>query len=376
MSLRILADINVFCIYELFGLYNDIRRCEGRVISVKDLQNTDVLIIRSVTKVNQKLLSNHFVRFVGTVTSGVDHVDQDFLKRNGIAFFSAPGNNAVAVVEYVFAALFWLAKHGGFFLRDKVVGIIGVGCIGSLLHQRLHSFGVHTILCDPFLSKKSMVNNNWKSLEQLVSEADVLTLHTPLTYEGDHPTWHMIDINVLDALSANTILINTCRGAVLDNNALLKVLSGGKKLNVVLDVWESEPDLSMPLLSYVTIGTPHIAGYTLESKIRGVIHIYNEYCDFFNILKSMHKLCSLCPIIHHIRINNKIDEAYLYRLIKYMHNISYDNIIFKRFIFKPRGFDRLRRCYIDRREWSALRIETYSDYNYEVLTGLGFNVCL
>lgn len=372
--MKILADKNIPYVYELYGLYNDIQVCEGRFISVKDLKGIDVLIIRSVTKVNRELLIDNFLKFVGTVTSGIDHIDQNFLKEYGIFFAAAPGSNAIAVVEYVLAALFFLAQRNGFFLRDKIVGIVGVGHIGSLLHQRLHNFGVHTLLCDPFLSRTS-ITDNWRSLEKLVSEVDVLTLHTPLTYSGDYPTWHMIDINVLDALPSNTILINTCRGEVLDNSALLKVLKNGKKLDIILDVWESEPELSIPLLSYVDIGTPHIAGYTLESKIRGAVCIYNKYCKFFNIFHNIHECFSFFPTIRHIKVKKKIDERYLYKLVQCMHNIYCDDVVFRNFVFEPGGFDKLRKFYVNRREWSALCIETCSDYNYRVLTDLGFNVC-
>lgn len=372
--MKVLVDNNIPYIYKLFNLYNDVQVCEGRVISARNLKDINVLIIRSVTKINQKLLDYDSLKFIGSATSGVDHIDQKFLKKCGIFFVSAPGSNAVAVVEYVFTVLFCLAQRDGFFLRDKIIGIIGVGYIGNLLYHRLNSFGVHTLLCDPFMSKRSVIQNDWKSLEELVSEADILTLHTPLTYDGDHPTWHMIDIDVLDALSSNTILINTSRGAVIDNGALLKILENGKKLNVILDVWESEPEISIPLLSYVDIGTPHIAGYTVESKIRGIIQIYKEYCKFFNIFDHIYKYLLSFPVVHHITVNSKIDEAYLSRLIKYHYNLYLDDHMFRNLILSPGGFDRLRKCYIDRREWSSVYIKTYLDYNYEILTKLGFNL--
>lgn len=369
--MKILADKNIPYIFELFGIYNDVQVREGRLISAKHLKNIDALIVRSVTQVNQTLLSNNFLKFVGTATSGVDHIDHSFLKENRIPFVSAPGSNAVAVVEYVLTVLFWLAQRDGFFLRDKVVGIIGVGNIGNLLYKRLNNFGIHTLLYDPFVSKMHITNNNWKSLEELISGADILTLHTPLTYNGDYPTWHLIDFDVLEALTSNTILINTCRGAVIDNNALLKIFQQGKKLNVVLDVWESEPELSMPLVSYIDIGTPHIAGYTVESKMRGIVRVYNEYCKLFNIICNTREHFST---IHHITITDYVDEACLHRLIKYIYNIYLDDIIFRKYVFQSGGFDKLRRCYIDRREWSSFYIETCSNYNHQILNGLGFNV--
>ncbi|WP_159715225.1 4-phosphoerythronate dehydrogenase [Blochmannia endosymbiont of Camponotus nipponensis] len=372
--MRILVDKNIPYVYKLFGVDNKMIVCEGRFISAKDVRDVDVLIVRSVTKVNQALLDDSAIKFVGTVTAGVDHIDQNYLKKYGVNFFYAPGNNAVAVVEYVFSALLWLAQRDGFFLRDKIIGIVGVGHIGSLLHERLHNFGVHTLLCDPPLAQKN-INKPWRSFATLISEADILTFHTPLIYKGDYPTWHMVDIDVLEALPSNRILINTCRGPVIDNNALLKVLENGKKLNVVLDVWETEPELSLPLLSYVDIGTAHIAGYTIESKTRGIMKIYNAYCNFFNIFKTI-KLSTLNPSsIYYLQVHNEIDEILLCKLVKCVYDIQYDDIMLRRFACVSGGFDKIRKCYLDRREWSSLCVETYVDSKNEMLTQLGFNVC-
>lgn len=372
--MKILADRNIPYIYELFSIYNDVRLCEGRIISARNLKDIDMLIVRSVTQVNQALLADNFLKFIGTTTSGVDHIDQNFLKKYSVPFVSAPGSNAIAVVEYVFAALLWLAQRDKFFLRDKIIGIVGVGYVGNLLHTRLNDFGIHTLLCDPFVSQRCQKNNDWKSLEVLVSEADILTLHTPLTYTGEYPTWHMIDIDVLEALPTNTILINTCRGSVIDNSALLKVLQNGKQLSVVLDVWESEPELLIPLVSYVDIGTPHIAGHTIESKKRGIIHIYNEYCKLFHIFNHAYKCLLSMPTMYNVSMANAIDEIFLYQLIQYIYDIRVDDAAFRRCILQSGGFDKYRRCYDFRREWSSLCIETNLDNNYEQLIALGFNV--
>ncbi|WHL25197.1 MAG: 4-phosphoerythronate dehydrogenase [Candidatus Blochmannia vicinus] len=375
--MRILVDKDIPHIRRLFGLYNKITVCEGRIISAKDIRNIDILIVRSVTKVNQKLLDDDSIKFVGTTTSGIDHIDQDYLKKYGINFVYAPGNNAVAVVEYVFAALFWLAERDRFFLRDKIIGIVGVGHIGSLLHERLHSFGINTLLCDPPLEKKNInkYNQSWNSFEKLVSDADILTFHTPLIYNGNDPTWHMVNIDVLESLSSNCILINTSRGSIIDNNALLKVLEHGKKLNVVLDVWETEPELSLPLLSYVDIGTAHIAGCTLESKTRSIIQIYNEYCKCFNIFDTVNLFELDSSVVYYLKVQKKIDEMLLNKLIKFVYDIHCDDLLLRRFAAVPGGFDKIRRCYLNRREWSSLCVETYVDYNNEILTNLGMNVC-
>lgn len=371
--MRVLADKDISYIQESFGLNNEVQLYDGRSISSKNLKNIDILIIRSVTKVDCKLLYNSLVKFVGTVTAGIDHVDQKYLRKHNIKFTSAAGSNAISVVEYVLTSLFWLAQRDHFFLRDKTVGIVGVGHVGNLLYQRLNTLGVHTLLCDPYVSKIDP-NKNWKSFSSLVSEANILTFHTSLTYTGHYPTWHMVNEDVLDALPTNTILVNTARGAVIDNFSLLKILQHGKKINVILDVWESEPYLLKPLLDYVDIGTAHIAGYTCESKIRSIMSIYNSYCDYFNIVNSDKvNFFNLLPInFNYVKVKS-VDEILISKLIFDIYNIYTDHIALKNCSIQLGEFDFLRRCYCSRREWSSLIIKTGKDYIDELLMNIGFS---
>lgn len=370
--MKILVDLNIPYVKQLFGMNNQVEFFDGRMISNTTLKNIDVLIIRSVTKINYELLQNSCVKFVGTVTSGVDHVDQDCLKKENIAFAFAPGSNAISVVEYVLNALFCLAQREHFFLRDKIVGIIGVGHIGSLLFQRLCDFGVQTLLYDPYIPKKKF-NGNWKSFDSLISESDILTFHTSLTYSGSYPTWHMVNLDVLEAIPTNSILINTARGAIIDNLALLKVLQSKKRIKVVLDVWESEPYLLSPLLSYVNIGTAHIAGYTVESKIRSIMDIYNKYCNYFNIFKKIDLWDMLTIYKKYIKIK-KIDEVLIGQLIYDVHDIYADYSALKRCNIQLGEFDLLRNYYRNRREWSYFHVNTGKDYMDEELMNLGFSV--
>lgn len=371
--MRVLADKDISYVHELFGLTNLLKTCDGRSIVSRNLKDIDALIIRSVTQVNHKLLCDNFVKFIGTTTAGIDHIDQNYLKQNNITFSFAPGSNAISVVEYVLAALFWLAQRDNFFLRDKTIGIVGVGHIGNLLHQRLYNFGVHTLLYDPYTSKFD-TNKNWKSFEKLVSESNILTFHVPLTYTGEHPTWHMVNMDVLDALPTNSVLINTARGGIVDNLALLKILQRGKKINVILDVWESEPYLLFPLLDYVDIGTAHIAGYTVESKLRSIMSIYNEFCSYFNIFNKINLFHLLSADLNYVKIRT-IDEIFINRLIQSIYNINKDHLALKKCAIHLGEFDVLRRCSNNRREWSSLYCKTTGkDHIDEILTNLGFSI--
>lgn len=371
--LRVLADRAIPYVNELFNTYSTVQQCAGRCIVTKNLKDIDVLIIRSVTKIDSKLLSDGSVKFVGTTTSGIDHIDYNFLKKNNIKFVFAPGSNAVAVVEYVLSALFWLAKRDRFFLRDKIVGIVGVGHIGYLLYQRLHNFGVHTLLCDPYVELKNKFNGNWKSFDALISESNILTFHIPLTDEGKHSTWHMVNFDVLDTLPDNSILINTARGSVVDNHALLKILKLGKKISVVLDVWESEPNILIPLLDYIDIGTPHIAGYTAESKIRSIVKIYNEYCKYFGIVNDI-KFPTLPSNYGYGFLVKKCDEGLINQLLQLIYDINLDHLVFRRYAIQLGGFELLRNRRDFRREWGSYYVKTGRDDIDNILMNLGFSI--
>lgn len=216
---------------------------------------------------------------MGTATAGTDHVDEDWLRQAGIGFSAAPGCNAIAVVEYVFSALLMLAERDGFALRDRTVGIVGVGNVGGRLQARLEALGIRTLLCDPPRADRGD-EGDFRSLDELVQEADVLTFHTPLFKEGPYKTLHLADDALISRLKPGSILINACRGAVVDNAALLARLNAGQDLGVVLDVWEGEPDLNVDLLNTIDIGTAHIAGYTLEGKARGTTQVFEAYSAF------------------------------------------------------------------------------------------------
>ena len=273
---KILVDENMPYARELFSRTGKVLAVPGRPLPQQELDDADGLMVRSVTQVNEALLAGKPVKFVGT---GTDHIDEAWLRQTGVAFSAAPGCNAIAVVEYVFSALLMLAERDGFALRDRTVGIVGVGNVGGRLQKRLEAWGVKTLLCDPPRADRGDAGD-FRSLDALVAEADILTFHTPLFKEGPYKSWHLADAALLMALKPNAILINACRGPVVDNAALLEVLKMRNDLSVVLDVWEPEPALSLDLLDRVDIGTAHIAGYTLEGKARGTTQVFEAWCDF------------------------------------------------------------------------------------------------
>lgn len=272
IPLRIVADENMPSL-ETFTDLGQVTRLPGRGICRQQLTAADVLLVRSVTQVNAQLLAGTPVRFVGSATIGTDHIDLPWLAQNGIHFAHAPGCNAMAVAEYVLqAVLAWLLQSG----RSPVdisIGVVGCGNVGSQVVALFTALGARVHCYDPprqGLGEQSAVG--WHSLEQAL-ECDVVSLHVPLLLDGADRTLHLLDAAQLARMNPQQLLINSCRGAVIDNQALLRAPLASLP-QLVLDVWEGEPQVPTDLFQRVRCGTPHIAGYSVQGKLRGSWMVY------------------------------------------------------------------------------------------------------
>ncbi|NDO83128.1 4-phosphoerythronate dehydrogenase [Citrobacter sp. NCU1] len=370
--MKILVDENMPYARELFSRLGEVKAVPGRPIPVAELEDADALMVRSVTKVNESLLSGKSVKFVGTATAGTDHVDETWLKQAGIGFSSAPGCNAIAVVEYVFSSLLMLAERDGFTLRDRTVGIIGVGNVGGRLQARLEALGIRTLLCDPPRADRGD-EGDFRSLEELVQEADILTFHTPLFKQGQYKTLHLADDAMIRRLKPGTILVNASRGPVVDNAALLARLNAGQPLSVVLDVWEGEPELNVELLEKIDVGTPHIAGYTLEGKARGTTQVFEAYSAFIANAQQV-ALDTLLPApeFGRITLHGPLDQPTLKRLVHLVYDVRRDDAPLRKVAGVPGEFDKLRKNYLERREWSSLSVMCDDAETATLLNKLGF----
>jgi erythronate-4-phosphate dehydrogenase len=372
-DVKILVDENMPYARELFSRLGDVKAVPGRPIPVNELDDADALMVRSVTKVNEALLAGKAIKFVGTATAGTDHVDDQWLKQAGIGFSAAPGCNAIAVVEYVFSSLLMLAERDGFALKDRTVGIVGVGNVGGRLQKRLEALGIRTLLCDP-PRRDNGDDEDFRALDELVEQCDVLTFHTPLFKEGPYKSLHLADEALIRRLKAGTILINACRGPVVDNAALLKCLNEGKDLSVVLDVWEPEPDLNVELLNKVDVATAHIAGYTLEGKARGTTQVFEAYSAFIGHPQQV-ALDTLLPApeFGRITLHGPLDQATLKRLVHLVYDVRRDDALLRKVAGIPGEFDKLRKNYVERREWSSLYVMCDDAAAATLLKKLGFN---
>lgn len=278
--MRIVADENIPML-EVFATHGQLRRVPGRSLDRAVLADAEVLLVRSVTEVDQALLAGSKVKFVGTCTIGTDHLDLDYLAANGIGWANAPGCNARGVVDYVLGALLALAERDGVDLAQRCYGVVGAGQVGERLVQVLRGLGWQVLVCDP--PRQQQEGGDYVDLKTLLARCDVLSLHTPLTALGDHPTQHLIAAEQLQHLKTGSWLINASRGAVIDNAALKTFLTQRPDVRAVLDVWEGEPQVDVGLAEQCEIATAHIAGYSLDGKIRGTAQIYHTFCEYFAI---------------------------------------------------------------------------------------------
>jgi erythronate-4-phosphate dehydrogenase len=378
--MRIVADPNIPFVQEAFGPFGEVRSLPGREFTASRVRDADVLLVRSVTPVNAALLADSQVKFVATATIGMDHIDQEYLRRRGIGFASAQGSNANSVAEYVVVAMLELAHRRKFRLRDKTLGVIGVGNVGARVVRYAESLGMHVLQNDPPRARAEQLSR-FVSLDRVLAEADIITLHVPLTREGADTTVHLFDKNRLSALeSRKPILINTSRGAVVDNKALLKAIDGKWLGGVVLDVWENEPNILPELLDVVDLGTPHIAGYSFDGKVNGTRMIYEALCEFFKLQPSWspHLPPPPVPRIELTVSSGEDDEEVLRRVVKRIYDITADDAALRRNVQAPdgigAGFDKLRAEYPVHREFfnTELALRGASEALRQKFAALGF----
>ncbi len=281
--MRILADENIPML-EVFARHGQLRRVAGRSLDRAVLADAEVLLVRSVTQVDQALLAGSQVKFVGTCTIGTDHLDLQYLTQQGIGWASAPGCNARGVVDYVLGALLTLAERDGVDLSKRCYGVVGAGQVGQRLVQVLRGLGWQVLVCDP--PRQQAEGGDYVDLATVLERCDVVSLHTPLTQQGEHPTFHLLGAEQLQSLQQGSWLINASRGAVVDNQALKQLLTQRHDLRVALDVWEGEPQVDAELAQRCDIASAHIAGYSLDGKIRGTSQIYQAFCQHFALADS------------------------------------------------------------------------------------------
>jgi erythronate-4-phosphate dehydrogenase len=376
--LKIIVDENAAYAKEAFSTLGEARLLQGREITAEKVKDADALIVRSVTKVNEQLLKNSKIKFVGTATIGTDHIDKKYLESNDIYFTEAAGCNADAVTEFVFALLTKIICEQNLSFKDLKIGVVGVGNIGSRIARLSEILGMKVLKNDPPVQRKSR-RTDFVDLNE-VMKADIITLHVPLNKEGVDKTYNLFDEKIQKSLKEKTILINSCRGPVVSNTALEKVITE-KNFTAVLDVWENEPNINLSLLKKVKYGTPHIAGYSFEGKVNGTTMVYNKLCEFLN---EEPKWKPVLPEVNEsiIKLDRKLStEQTLNYIFSKIYNIEKDDNNLRKLFEtdeEKRGkyFDNLRKTYPLRREFTNYTVNmNIKDLKLEkTLRAFRFNV--
>ena len=256
----------------------------GCAITSDDVRDADILIVRTRTRCDRALLSGSRVRLVVTATIGYDHLDTDYLRTAGIAWTNCPGCNATSVAQYVMNSLLVLQQQQDLDLSRATLGIIGVGHVGTAVLEAARRWGINNILLnDPpceAAGDAAPEGFSWSSLERIQAEADILTLHTPLTTVTPYPTHHLVDDKFFNALRRKPVLINAARGGIVNESALLAAMDTGRIRTAIIDTWEGEPDVNRRLLEHAFIATPHIAGYSADGKANATRMALTAVCRF------------------------------------------------------------------------------------------------
>lgn len=396
--MQIVADENIPLLEQFFSEFGEIRKVAGRTMTSEDVKDADILLVRSVTKVDEALLANSPIKFIGTCTIGTDHIDLSYLEalnqqreannQQKIAFSSAPGCNAEAVVDYVLSAVSVLIDKRDQIFQDISVGIIGVGNVGLRLRRRLEAMGVAVVAVDPF--KDAADVGELSSLDDAL-KADVVSLHIPITMAEDaaeHATYHLINQQQLQQMKPDACLINTCRGSVVDNEALKAHMDKCTDFESVIDVWEGEPNLDLQLMNRCMLATPHIAGYSLDGKMRGTEQIYQACCQTFG-LPIRNKLAQFLPepSIKKIKFGDSVPVHQALRTaIRAVYEVRVDDGIMRSSLLRTNGeayamrtqFDLLRKNYPLRRDIPTMRVEVPIKRQdlQQALAAAGFDVRL
>lgn len=339
--MKVLADKQMPGVHDLFSAHADVVTTSGRDIGNDDLSDVDILLTRSITCVDESLLKNTPVKFVGSATGGADHIDSRYLDECNIPWSVAPGCNAASVADYVLSCAVRLQLDGRLPMNPKV-GVIGVGHIGKQVVQRLSVLNANVVLNDP-LRAASESEFSHVALEAF-SDCDLVCVHTPLTKQGEFSTYHLIDDIFLKQLKPGCVLLNAARGAVIDFSVLN---NSGDHLTWCLDVWEGEPEIDLEVLNESYIATPHVAGYAVESKLRGTHMIYEAACRAFGWELPLPFSSSGASIDYS-------NDAWRYSVLR-VYDPMVDTMRMKRALTESgvdikKTFDRLRMEYPDRHE--------------------------
>lgn len=369
--MKILADAHIPYLEGVAEQFGEVSYLPGDQFTKEAVKDKDVLIVRTVTHFDEKILKDSQVKLICSATIGYDHIDTEYCDRNNIIWRTAPGCNARSVEQYVIASLLRMSEKNDFNLRDKTIGIVGVGNVGKEVARACELLGMKVLLNDP--PRQEAENSDaFVDLITIQKEADIITFHTPLTKGGEHATYHLADANFFMTLMKEPIIINSSRGAVVDNQALKRAIRNEYVSGAIIDTWENEPNIDRNLLKLVDIGTPHIAGYSADGKWNATKMSLHNINEVFNLERYP---VELNPILEP---ENKMIDASIYNIKDELREVilkTYDPLKDSRLLKEnPANFSYFRSHYPLRREYKAYTIKYLSEENMSLAEEIGFNI--
>ena len=375
--MKVVCDSHIPFLKGALEPYCDVVYAPGQDIGPDLVRDADALVVRTRTRCDSNLLAGSKVRFIATATIGYDHIDTAWCEAKGIRWTNAPGCNSWSVQQYVGSLLVTLSRHMLFSFKDKTIGIVGVGNVGGKVARLAALLGFRVLLCDPPRARKEGANA-FVTLDEIINQCDIISLHVPLIRDGEDATYHLFDRNRLSSLSRNQILINTSRGEVVDNAALKEVLNKKAICTAALDVWENEPLIDRELMNLLFIGTPHIAGYSVDGKATGTTMCVQALGKFFDLPCREWEVAevpeSIQPAEFSIDTTGKTPQEVLADAILYTYNVRNDDTALMSDIS---SFEKLRSNYPVRREFPAFSVRLQNDdtgRSTVFLREAGFNI--
>jgi erythronate-4-phosphate dehydrogenase len=373
--MKIVIDDKIPYIHGVFEAFGEVIYLPGSQTTPEIVKNADALVTRTRTKCNRELLEGSKVKFIATATIGFDHIDTEYCKQAGIKWTNAPGCNAESVNQYIASALFGWSMRKRTELKEKTIGIVGVGHVGKKVAHLCKTIGMRVLLNDP-PRERLEGPEKFVSLEKIQQEADIITFHVPLNMSGKDATFHMVNEKFLRNLNKKPLLINSCRGEVFDSKAISRSYKAGDISGFILDCWENEPDIDLELLNISEYGTPHIAGYSKDGKANGTQMSVQAVSRFFNLgiddWEPQNVEPPPNPVIE-IDGNQRREYSILAEAVLSTYDIETDDETLRE---NPQMFEQLRGDYPVRREFDSYTISAKNIENEtcKKLKSLGFNV--
>jgi len=373
--MKIIIDDKIPYIRGAFERVAEVIYLPGPKTTSEVVKDADVIVTRTRTGCNEKLLKGSSVKFIATATIGYDHIDTEYCDKAGIKWTNAPGCNSKSVEQYIASALMVLAKRKKLQLKDLCIGIVGVGNVGSKVANICRLFGMKVLLNDP-PRERAEGPDDFVSIDKIKDEADIITLHVPLNTKGEDVTFHLGNEIFFSSLKLKPILINSCRGEVLDTDAVKKALKSGQLSGLVCDCWEHEPEIDLELLAMTELATPHIAGYSKDGKATGTQMSVAAISNYFGLGMNNWQPAGVELPTHPII---ELDGAemtgpeIISTAILSTYDIQNDDLLFRN---DPALFEQLRGDYPTRREFPAYTILAVNvgSNELEILEKLGFKI--